>query len=323
MAEFMLIDVNSIGYANQHSHTRTGRGMQVQAILGTIRSIAKRMREYPHHFPVVMWDGRAQWRYDLYPDYKSGRLKKESSRLAGATYEKQQPFIKLLAGTLGLTQAVAPSAEADDLGFQLMAALVARGHKVLQVTADTDSLQGYREGFSWLDPRFGRIIRSPAELQALVGTDCPRTYLEAKALEGDTSDTIGGVSRVGIPTALKVFATYGGSMSSFYEAVGKGQVDLKKKILGSLASDEGRAIFARNMKLMDLAAAPALQADDIVITTEPVNQDGFQQWIEHFDFSDVIYSAKGFLAPFRALGEREGYRDLMNVVECLQDIEYV
>ncbi|AQH05517.1 5'-3' exonuclease (plasmid) [Burkholderia sp. KK1] len=305
MAEFMLIDVNSIGYANQHSHTRTGQGMQVQAILGIIRSIAKRMREYPHHFPVVMWDGRAQWRY-----------------LAGATYEKQQPFIKLLAGTLGLTQAVAPSAEADDLGFQLMAALVARGHKVLQVTADTDSLQGYREGFSWLDPRFGRIIRSPAE-QALVGTDCPRTYLEAKALEGDTSDTIGGVSRVGIPTALKIFATYGGSMSSFYEAVGKGQVDLKKKILGSLASDEGRAIFARNMKLMDLAAAPALQADDIVITTEPVNQDGFQQWIEHFDFSDVIYSAKGFLAPFRALGEREEYGDLMNVVECLQDIEYV
>ncbi|HIH2745430.1 TPA: 5'-3' exonuclease H3TH domain-containing protein [Burkholderia lata] len=295
MAEFMLIDVNSIGYANQHSHTRTGQGMQVQAILGTVRSIAKRMREYPRHFPVVIWDGRAQWRYDLYPDYKSGRLKKESS----------------------------PSAEADDLGFQLMAALVARGHKVLQVTADTDSLQGYREGFSWLDPRFDRIIRSPAELQALVGTDCPRTYLEAKALEGDTSDTIVGVSRVGIPTALKVFATYGGSMSSFYEAVERGQVDLKKKILGSLASDEGRAIFARNMKLMDLAAAPALQADDIVVTTEPVNQDGFQQWIDHFDFSDVIYSAKGFLAPFRALGDREGYGDLMNVVECLQDIEYV
>lgn len=66
--------------------------------------------------------------HDLYRVYKNGRLIKDSSGLARPTGEKQQPFIEVLAGAMGLTQAVAGSAGADDVGFDPMAALVARGH---------------------------------------------------------------------------------------------------------------------------------------------------------------------------------------------------
>jgi DNA polymerase-1 len=310
MTQFMLIDGNSVGYANQHSHTLTSQGMEVQAIIGTLRSVRKRLVEFPSHFPVLMWDGRAQWRYDLYPDYKASRLKSESSRAARASYDKQQPALRTMAQKLGLTQLCARAAEADDVGYQLMTALVDLGHEVLFLTSDTDALVGLRPGVSWLDPRTDRRITTMEELAAYKGTPDPRAYLEAKALEGDTSDTIPGVKRVGIPTALKVFERYGGSMATFYEQVAAGRVDLKKKTLSSLASEEGRAIFARNMRLMDLAAAPPLSSTDIEVTSEPLDSVVFCDWAEHFAFQAVLQNVGVFLAPFEAAESLPGRDDL-------------
>lgn len=317
MARLMFIDGNSIGYANQYSHTMVSQGMEVQAIIGTIRSIRKHISEHPNHFPVVIWDGRAQWRYDLYPDYKSARLKSEKSRAAREAYEKQQPALRTMLAKLGIVQAIAQDAEADDVGFQLGRPLAKMGHEVLHVTRDTDVIVALCKGASWLDPVADRLISTAAELEAHVGTKRPRTYLEAKALEGDTSDTIGGVHRVGIATALKVFAKHGGSMEAFYAEVEAGRVDLKKKTLNSLASAEGRAIFARNMKLMDLASAPPLSAQEIVITREPLDSVVFGDWAEHFAFTAVLKHVGEFLAPFEHATNREGYTELMQAVASL------
>jgi DNA polymerase I len=321
MTSFMLIDGNSVGYANQHSHTITSQGMEVQAIIGTLRSIRKRLVEFPTHFPVLLWDGRAQWRYDLYPDYKASRLKSENSRAARASYEKQQPALRTMASKLGLVQLCAAGAEADDVGFQLATSLVKLGHEALFLTSDSDALMGLRKGVSWLDPKTDRRIATPAELEAYVGTANPRTYLEAKALQGDTSDTIPGVNRVGIPTALKVFARYGGSMATFYAHVAAGGVDLKKKTLFSLASEEGRAIFARNMRLMDLAAAPRLSAADIELTCEPLDPVVFGDWAEHFAFESVLKNVGAFLAPFESVESLPGLNDLHRAMENLLPVD--
>ncbi|WP_432263261.1 5'-3' exonuclease H3TH domain-containing protein [Cupriavidus sp. TMH.W2] len=319
MTTFMLVDGNSVGYANQYSHTLTAQGMEVQAISGTLRSLSKRIREFPDYFPALLWDGRAQWRFDLYQDYKSNRLKSETSRAARAAYEKQQPFLRVMAAKLGLTQIIAESAEADDVGFQSMQNLVSMGHKVIFVTSDTDWLQGMREGMSWLDPKTGKLIASAADMEQHVGTGDPRAYIEAKALEGDVSDSIPGISRVGIKTALKVFAQYGGSMASFYDQVDAGNVDLKKKVLNSLASAEGRSTFARNMRLMDLAAAPALSVDDLVVTKEPVDPVVFTDWAEHFSFQSILRNVSDFIAPFESAAIRPGYTELMLAISNLGD----
>lgn len=317
MTRFMLIDGNSVGYANQYSHTITSQGMEVQAIIGTLRSVRKRLVEFPTYFPVLLWDGRPQWRYDLYPDYKASKLKSESSQAARAKYEKQQPALRTMAQKLGLVQLSAQGAEADDLGYQLMTALVDLGHEVLFLTSDSDALQGLRRGVSWLDPKTDRRITTAEDLAEYVGTPNPRTYLEAKALQGDTSDTIPGVNRVGIATALKVFERYGGSMAAFYEHVAAGGVDLKKKTLSSLASDEGRAIFARNMRLMDLAAAPPLSSTDIAIASEPLDPIVFCDWAEHFAFEAVLKNVGAFLAPYEAAQSLPGRDDLHHAIANL------
>lgn len=315
----MLVDGNSIGYANQYSHSLTAQGMEVQAISGTLWSLSKRIRESRGAFPVVLWDGRAQWRYDLFGEYKSNRQKSEVSRAARASYEKQQPYLRVMAAKLGLTQIVAENAEADDVAFQLMELLVAMGHEVVFITSDTDWLQGMRDGMSWLDPKSGKLIASAADLEQHVGTSNPRAYIEAKALEGDTSDAIPGVPRVGIKTALKVFAEHGGSMASFYAKVDAGKVDLKKKIIASLASEEGRATFTRNIQLMDLAAAPALTEQAVHVTKEALDQVVFADWAEHFAFSAILRNVSDFIAPFEAVAEHLGYPQLMRAVANLGD----
>lgn len=91
MAAIMIVDGSAVGYANQYSHTLTAQGMEVQAISGTLWSLSVLLRTHYDFFPVLAWDGRAQWRYDLYADYKSERLKSEASRAARASFERQRP----------------------------------------------------------------------------------------------------------------------------------------------------------------------------------------------------------------------------------------
>ncbi|HDC7024556.1 MAG: hypothetical protein INH12_00480 [Cupriavidus sp.] len=140
MAAIMIVDGSAVGYANQYSHTLTAQGMEVQAISGTLWSLSVLLRTHYDFFPVLAWDGRAQWRYDLYADYKSERLKSEASRAARASFERQRPHIQTMAGKLGLMQLEAPNAETDDVAFQLANVLAAGGHDVLSLPPQNESL---------------------------------------------------------------------------------------------------------------------------------------------------------------------------------------
>ncbi len=310
MAAIMIVDGSAVGYANQYSHTLTAQGMEVQAISGTLWSLSVLLRTHYDFFPVLAWDGRAQWRYDLYADYKSECLKSEASRAARASFERQRPHIQTMAGKLGLMQLEAPNAETDDVAFQLANVLAAGGHDVLIVTNDSDLLQAVGHGIGWFDSRAKKLIATADDLHDHVGTPDPWTYLQAKALAGDASDTIEGLPRVGIPTALKVFGQHGGSIESFYAHVEAGKVDLKKKTLGAIASAAGRATYERNMKLMDLSRAPVLRASDVTVSCEPLDEVVFSDWVEHFSLQAILRNVGQFIEPFIEATRRPGQRDL-------------
>src|SRR4051794_35351265 len=69
----ILVDANSRGYAFHDSAKLTVGAFQTQAIFGMVKEMRNIYFSMPTRQVYVLWDGRAQWRYDLYPEYKAGR----------------------------------------------------------------------------------------------------------------------------------------------------------------------------------------------------------------------------------------------------------
>lgn len=321
MAKLLMIDGNAVGYAHQFAHTLVANGMEVQAIMGIVRTIAKQRREKPEHFPMVLWDGRAEWRYKLYPDYKSGRKKSEKSRAAREAYNKQLPYMRMLLTSLGLTQLNAPYAEADDIGYQLTRVLVADGHEVEQLTGDTDWLQNLDRGVSWHDPKLDRRAATPEEMAAIVGTGNRFEYLQAKALVGDSSDSIEGIDGIGEKTAPKILAEFG-SVEGFFARVDSGTFTPQKKVHANLASPEGRAVYRRNMRLIDLSQAPVLTPESVTMTASRVSMSDFYELAKQFEFKQMLDNLDATLAPFLDLENRSEGRHIAAAIDRLgEDVE--
>ncbi|MBK4738665.1 5'-3' exonuclease H3TH domain-containing protein [Noviherbaspirillum pedocola] len=319
--DFLLIDCYSIAYASHFSAPMRGQdGNEVQAIYVTLRTIAKRARENPTFAPVLLWDGHAKWRYDLYPEYKSGRKKGEAALAARESVSRQMPHLRIMLSKLGLMQLHDPNAEADDIGHQLGNALVAKGHTVKFLTGDHDWLQNLQPGASWLDHRTDTHIATPDEMEAAVGARTARDFVQIKAMVGDTSDSIEGVAKIGEKTAPKILAEFG-SVEGFFAKVDVGEFVPKLVAHKNLASEEGRAIYRRNLQLMDLSLAPRLSSESIVTTRENVDHATFLDWCEHFQFRYFLQNPAKLTGPFDDLVRRADYSGLFQALHQLGDIE--
>lgn len=302
----LLIDGNSLGYACQHiSKLRTKEGMEVQAIYGFINMLGPRLAAR-QATPLVLWDGKAQWRYDYYPDYKSERGKDEKSLANRMAYKKQQPYLTVLLEALGVMQVRAPEAEADDIAGQLVPVLLAQDLEVELMTSDTDWLQSMQPRVTWTDPRSGGQQVTSANFSEFTGYATPAQYLQGKSLVGDGSDSIGGIDRIGEKTAPKILNAFG-SVDAFFTAADTGQVDLTKTVFRNLAAPEGRDVYFRNMRLMDFSQAPPLTARDIVCSEGIWNPEFFLESANRLNFKSYTRNASQVLAPFERAYRQADY----------------
>jgi len=259
--DVLLIDANSIGYAAMYQPNLAKlahNGQSTSALHGLPASIFKILRTFPKATPLILWDGRAQWRYDLYPDYKSNRGDTPEKIAIKQAYRIQVPYLRQLFFALGLPQMLERTAEADDL-----AGILARwlsqtaGLRVMMVSTDSDWVQAVDDDVHLYNPRTEQEI----DLDWLASEsfkdgpfDDPEQYLAAKCMAGDTSDAIEGVAGIGLKTGAKFLKVYG-SFEALWERADDGEA-LKGVKLQSVATPEARALYARNRALMDWALAP-------------------------------------------------------------------
>lgn len=303
-----LIDANALGHAYHRATVLTVNGLQVQAIFGFVREMRKLRLASPASDILVLWDGYAQHRFALLPDYKGDRARKEqedpTEGAVRAAYRAQVPIIKAALHMLGVRQMVHPDLEADDLAGALCA--VAKGVRKRLVTGDTDWLQLVDEQTDWYDCRYdGKLITHQTFHQS-TGYFTPDQYLQGKALQGDTTDSIPGIPGIAEKTAAVLIATWKG-VQPFFNAVDDGSYTpkvRKSKTAVSLhpeqvlASPAGREVFRRNMALMDLRTpAPGMGAG-IQMTSGPVNLESFQTLAARLNFASVTRDYAGWMLPF-------------------------
>lgn len=298
----ILIDGNAMGHAYHNMTTLTVGNFQTQAIFGFTKMIGKIAADHKDDEILVLWDGRAQFRYDLLPEYKANRdtkddPKREAHRQA---YRKQVPLIRATLKTLGVKQAICPTHEADDLAGYL-APRIAQKDKVLLITGDRDWLQLVSDNIEWFDPREEGKRVNMANFTDETGYFTPREFLQGKALMGDTSDNIPGVGGLGQKYASELLAEFG-SVEAFLEKCDNGSFKPKYKRHKDLAFGPGREIYKRNMKLMDMTLAP--KPEGTIYEPGQFNEEEFRKICDRLAFFSIKREWSTFLAPFAYRAEK-------------------
>lgn len=296
--DIIIVDANALGNRMNAVMKLSSGTMPVGAIFGFLKAIGSIRKQYPKTDIMVLWDGRAQWRFDLYPDYKSNRSDPDPKKVAEKEmYKKQVPVIRKGLEYLGVKQMIVTSAEADDRAGYMTMKLAKLNKKILLMTGDKDWLQLVQPGVTWFDPINDRTVDSTNFFE-FTGYPDGESFLQGKALMGDNSDCIpgvGGIGEKGAPLFLAEFR----SVFNFFKQCEAGEFVPKKKAHVEFATEQGKKAFARNYKLMNLRSVEAPPSDDVFVTRGEFNPDRFRALCERLAFASILREFTDFTEPFR------------------------
>jgi 5'-3' exonuclease len=295
MKDYLVFDANSLVYASQATTPLIANGMEVQAIYQTLKTIRSTMQRECNFTNVVMlWDDRAQFRIDLYPDYKGKRTDDPVKLLNREKIAAQRPILKKALRALGVTQMVSKGYEADDIAGFLTRRLNSANRKVRLCTGDKDWLQLINLQTDWFDPR-ERIERqcNRVTFEEFTGFQTTGQFVQAKALQGDNSDNIKGVGRIGGKSAGLIMRHFGSvekMLAKHAELGGFNNDNLAEemvkarmvKALNDFCTGAGLDLFKRNMAIMDLSSGD--RDKDIQANLE-IDRPKSKDWDE---FADIV-----------------------------------
>ena len=215
--KLLVLDGNSIVnrafYGIKLLTTKDGR--YTNAIYGFLNILSRLLAdEQPDEIAIAFDQKAPTFRHKLYADYK-GTRKGMPQELAD-----QMPILKEILAALGFVMVSCEGWEADDILGTLALACTQRGDVCRIATGDKDSLQLVTPEVSVLlaSTKGGKsetVVMNQEAVQEKYGV-LPKQLIDVKALMGDTSDNIPGVSGIGEKTALSLIATFG-SLQGVYD----------------------------------------------------------------------------------------------------------
>lgn len=326
MKKIMLIDGMNQLWAAHFVNQRLKVGERhVGATFGIIKQLRTLLNTFPDYTPIVLWDGKKNWRKDFYPEYKASRGKQNKDL---EIIKPQKAQVAKMINLLGVDQIIATEHEADDLaGF-----FVTMNEKKKQpdteyllVTADKDWAQLVDNNCDWYNPRSEAQLRvSALDFEHHFGISASQ-FLDLKALQGDMSDNIPGVGGIGEKTGIELLKTYG-SVVNLVKQYKAGK--LTDKDLGAplrrLVNNErppsktspktGETIeyppmleaFQRNVKLMDLANVPTPSKSSLRIVKGMFDAEAFEDECYDNNFTSITSNFLDFVRIFETKAKISG-----------------
>lgn len=273
---------------------KTQSGFQTQAVFGMARTVIELKTRYPKDQLIVLNDGHADFRYEIYPQYKANRKPKSiEDEMRFIAYKAQSKYIKRLFETLGVPSLLCLNLEADDLASFLVTRKADR--KVKLITSDRDWLLMVRDGVDWFDLRKNFYI-TKNDLYAKTGVYTVNQFLVKKALMGDASDNINGVGGFGEKRASNFALNYHGLEDFINKAKHKEKLTSYEKHL--FESQEAQSIYARNLKLMDIRERKTIDKDKLVRVDGKFDENAFLDLCEELELKTFIYKIKAIRSLF-------------------------
>ncbi len=266
MKNILVIDGNSI--LNRQFYgirpLSTKAGLFTNAVFGYTKVLLAQMEKLTPSYVAVAFDLKEKtFRHRQYDAYKAGR------HAMPEELAMQFPYAKRVTEALGLSVLSLAGYEADDI-LGTVAAMAEASDEDLHtyiLTGDKDSLQLVSDKTTVLLAGNHEVTPyDPAAFFARYGVQ-PSQFVDVKALMGDSSDNIPGVSGIGEKTALKLIAS-SGSLEALYATIDTLSLTpgLRKKL------EEGResAFLSQYLARIERHAPLGLVLDGITLRQRDV-----------------------------------------------------
>ena len=249
MKKILVIDGNSIinraYYGVRPLSTQSGK--PTNAIFGMVNIIAKQLTAIAPDYAAVAFDVKhPTFRHEMFAEYKAGRKPTPEDLLM------QFADAKECLSAMGLHILELPGYEADDI--QGTVAAMAHGE------ADVESfiLTGDRDLLQLIDDKIGVLLVTNSDTHLMkrgeffekYGVE-PSSFVDMKALMGDSSDNIPGVAGVGEKTAATLIQNFG-TLEGIYDAIDDSRIS--KGVREKLLRDKEMAYLSRSLAKINTAA---------------------------------------------------------------------
>lgn len=280
--------------------TCTASGDHVGGVVGFIKSIEWIVKNLRPQRIYVVWEkgGPSAKRKSIYPQYKANRAKVDdfakvnkgkSNQIPLDNESKMKQLLMLteILKHLPICQVYNQECECDDIiAYIVKHKLPVEIPKII-ISSDKDFYQLLTEDVSVYDPGKKNFV-TVKDVYERFGIH-PRNFVLARTIDGDDSDNIPGINRVGFKTLLKAIPEFGDQEKEFdinllLETCHKKiSENSKYKALQSII--DGEETIRRNWQLMYLGVGilSALQATKINSTLQ-----SFLPKYDHLNFLKTL-----------------------------------
>ena len=259
MKTLLVVDGNSIlNRAFYGIRTLTNSsGLPTNAVYGLVTMLTKQIEKYNPDYAAIAFDLRAStFRHRMYDGYKATR-KGMPEELA-----VQMPYAKRAVEALGFTIIEKEGYEADDILGTLSAHANDSGEDVLSLlmTGDKDSLQLIGDKTAvLLATNVDYVYFDRNAFREKYGVE-PEQFVDVKAIMGDTSDNIPGVSGIGEKGALSLISQFG-TLENVYKSYLT--ADLKPSVIKKLEAGQESAFLSQTLARIEVNVPDLPSADSL------------------------------------------------------------
>lgn len=214
----------------------TKDGVYTNAVFGFL-NMMKRFEDMcsPDAVAVAFDVHAPTFRHKMYDAYKAGRHAMPDE------LRSQMPIVKNILHLLGIKTVECEGWEADDILGTLAARCREEGNECFIATGDRDSLQLAHGGVKVLLAKTKSTDVMDEQAIAVEYGVTPQQLIQVKALQGDSSDNIPGVTKVGPKTALDLIARFK-TLDGVYENID--DESIKKGTRTHLIEDKEQAYLS-------------------------------------------------------------------------------
>ena len=263
--KLLLIDGSSVAFRaffalyQQIDRFKSPTGLHTNAIYGFHLMLDHMMKRIePTHILVAFDAGKTTFRTEMFADYKTGRAKTPDE------FREQFPFIRQMLDAMGIKHYELSQYEADDIigtldkmaertDIPFDVTIVSGDKDLIQLTDENTVVEISKKGVAEFEEF------TPAYLMEKMGIT-PTQFIDLKALMGDKSDNIPGVTKIGEKTGLKLLTEFG-SLEGIYEHIDSMKASKMKE---NLIADKEKAFLSRTLATIDTQAPIEIGLDDIV-----------------------------------------------------------
>lgn len=239
--KIMIIDGNSVLFRAFYAMPplKTKKGQYTNAVYGFLSMMYKLLDDYSPEYICVAFDPKKPtFRHLQYSEYKAGRAKAPDELV------QQFDLIRTVLDTHNIKCVEIEGFEADDVAGTLSKLSVHNDIDVYLVTSDKDYLQLVDDRVKVVLTKKGVTNTKEMDRAAILEDYeiTPEEFVDLKALMGDQSDNIPGVSGVGEKTAIKLIKEYH-NLDNLYSNIDNITGKLKEK----LETDKMQAYMSKTL----------------------------------------------------------------------------